>query len=136
MSLQPKGPKPEDILPIIIWGALSLSMALNLSILMFLDQIKFIEFNVSDLSLMDQVALSSNSILLISFFIHQNKVLSTQDRNKQFGFRVLTWALNESVVLIAFAAILESTTGNGAIFMMNLCLAFISNVIMFPRPKT
>ncbi len=133
MSLQPKGPKPEELVPIILWGALTLSMVLYLVVLMFLGKIQFIQLSGTERSLIENVALISNIILLCSLLVHQKKVHPQKDSQKQLPLRILTWVMNESVVLFAFAATFISTSGNGAVFLINLGTAFITNVFMFPR---
>lgn len=120
----------------IIWGALTLSLVLYLIVLMILGKIQFVQFTGTGPSMLENVALISNSVLIISLFIHQKKVPEVQDKKKQLPVRIITWVLNDSVAVIAFIATLLSTTGNGSVFAINLSTAFLANVLMFPKIKS
>lgn len=116
----------------IVWAALTFSMVLYGFVLFTLQ--KATSFNIPEsYTSLEIVALSSGLMLLVTLWIHEKKVKPEPEMNKRFTWYVMCWALNETMVVIAFAATFISENGNAFIYVTNFILALMGNLIMFPK---
>lgn len=115
----------------IVWAALTFSMLCYGFILYELGKATYVKIPES-YTLLEIIALCLGMLLFVTFWIHEKKVKPEPDTNKRFPFYVMCWALNETMVVVAFAAIMTSENGNSFIYIVNFLLALIGNLIMFP----
>lgn len=115
----------------LIWGALSFSLLFYGFILFELGKASFVRIPET-YTMLEILALGMGLILIVTLWIHEKKVKPEPDMNKRFPFYVICWALNEVMVVVAFAAIIGSENGNGFVYVTNFILALLGNLIMFP----
>ena len=114
----------------IVWGALSFSLFAYGFILYMLKGIYPLPLEYSPL---EKIALLYNFMAIITFFIYQ-KVIKPEKNNKtKATYSIVCWALNESVALMAFAAVFVNPTGSLMLYILNASTAFVGNVITCPR---
>lgn len=116
----------------IVWAALTFSMLFYGFILFGLQKATFINIPESYTPL-EIAALSTGMMLFVTLWIHEKKVKPEPQMNKRFTYYVMCWALNEVMVVVAFAAIITSENGNGFVYVTNFILALLGNLIMFPK---
>lgn len=115
----------------IVWAALTFSMLFYGFILFELGKATYVKIPES-YTVLEIVALGLGLLLFVTLWIHEKKVKAQSDMNKRFPLYVMCWALNEAMVVVAFAAIIISENGNGFIYVVNFLLALCGNLIMFP----
>ncbi len=115
----------------IVWAALNFSMLVYGYILYEMGKVNYVKIPESYTPI-EIIALSMGSILFLTFWIHEKKVKTESDVSKRFPFYVICYALNEVMVVVAFAATFTSDSGNGFLYVVNFILAITGNLIMFP----
>jgi len=116
----------------IIWFALNCSLLVYGYGLFMAHKISYIGTPVS-LSLFQQLALANNLLVLVSIYFHKNKILPKNSLRDRLTPYVMCWALNESIVVTAFAATFLSNDGNGFFYVVNASVALLANIMMMPR---
>jgi hypothetical protein len=117
----------------LVWGALSISMLIYGLVLIYNRKITEVVMPVS-YSIFQVSALLSGLLLFISFNIHEKKIVPMTSMSQRLPFYLICWILNLSVVIMGFAAVQNSQSGNGLFYLVNLLLALFGNFIMRPRP--
>lgn len=116
----------------IVWAALSFSTLVYGFILLTTG--KSIFFKVPEsYSLLETIALILNLILIITFNIHEKRVKPETSMARRFPWYVICWALHETMVVVAFVAVITAENSNLFIYSVNLLLALFGNVMTFPR---
>ncbi len=82
---------------------------------------------------LDALALGLGALLFVTYALHEKKIALEENVTKRFPFYVICWALHESLVVVAFAAVLTSPDKNLFIYAVNLILALFGNILTFPR---
>lgn len=116
----------------IVWSTLTFSTLVYGFIL--LNSGKDLIFKIpGSYSLLETIALLSGLILFITFNIHEKRVRPLTSMAGRFPLYVICWALHETMVVLAFAAVITATKGNLLIYAINLILALFGNLITFPK---
>lgn len=134
--LQPHAPRPADIKTArIVWMALTASTLIYVFILFQLQKITGVWMPEGEILPLQKLGLSATLILAGTFFYHSAKIVTIKSFQEKFVHYILVWALNEMVVIIAFAGSFLSETGNGFFMLVNTSLAILANIVMFPKEK-
>jgi len=134
--LQPKQPTPigPDMIAKIIWLSLTSGMFFYVLVAVTMNKIQGIWMPSTDLSLFEQISLAATGMVLLSYVVHKKLVapLKAID-SKKTGYMVVTWAMNESCVILGLIATIVSDSGNGFYLALNLAFGLVAQLIMYPR---
>lgn len=133
--LQPHQPSADQqlITARILWAALTMSMFIYGFVLFTTGMISHIEELSNAPTPIQLVALFSNVIVLGVYFLYKNKVQPERNIQRRFPFYIVCWALNESVAIMGFVAVFMTNDGNAALYVMNLAIALVGNILTFPK---
>ncbi len=81
----------------------------------------------------EALALCFGLLLFVTYALHEKKIVPEENLTKRFPFYIICWALHESMVVIAFAAVFIAPEKNLFFYAVNLLLALFGNVLTFPR---
>ena len=116
----------------IVWSTLTFSTFLYGFIL--LNSGKDLIFKIPEsYSHLETIALLSGLILFITLNIHEKRVRPLTSMSRRFPMYVICWALHETMVVLAFVAVITAESGNLLIYAINLVLALFGNVLTFPK---
>jgi hypothetical protein len=134
--LQPKQPTPigPDMIAKIIWLSLTSGMFFYVLVAVTMNKIQGIWMPSTDLSLFEQISLAATGMVLLSYVVHKKLVapLKAID-SKKTGYMVVTWAMNESCVILGLIATIVSDSGNGFYLALNFAFGLVAQLIMYPR---
>ncbi len=115
----------------ILWVALTFS---NLVYGFVLTTLGAIQFSVpQSYSALEALALGMGAMLFVTYALHEKKIVPEENLTKRFPFYVICWALHESLVVVAFAAVFTAPEKNLFVYAVNLLLALVGNALTFPR---
>jgi hypothetical protein len=117
----------------IIGIAMMASILQFVGVLIFLKKITIISLPQGNLSLVESVAMGASLLFLFSFIVFKKKVQNEKNEEEKFKFLIISYALNELPVGIAFAATLISGTENGLFMALNAGVALILDLIFFAK---
>ncbi len=117
----------------IIWGALTFSMLMYGFVLFQLGKVSAIFLPGNVLEPLEVAALAANGMAIVTFMLHKTKIVPIKSFQQRFTLYIVCWALNEAIVLVAFAATFVGESGNGFFYLANLTVAMAGNLLTFPR---
>ncbi len=116
----------------LLWGALTFSTLVYGFVLTTIAP-NFQFFVPKSYQPLEAMALCFGTLLLATYVLHEKKIVPEENLTKRFPTYVICWALHESMVVVAFAAVFTSADKNLFVYAVNLLLALVGNALTFPR---
>ena len=117
----------------LLWGALTFSAIIYGFLLFTTGKISTFFIPKGELLPIQILALASNILGVITFYLHKDRILPTREFSKRFPIYIICWAINESITVLGFVAVFLANDGNGFYYLTNLTITLLANALTFPK---
>ncbi len=119
----------------MVWGALQGSIVLYGALLYVAQRLALLAFPQS-VTPIEMAGLVAPSIYVVNLLVFRRRMARARTGQEKFLAHVIFWALNETIVVLGFAASYTNEAGNGFFYLTNAAVALLGNFRAFPNWKT